>query len=299
MDIIPTAKANIIFDPSNFDLFEMCPCRYNYRVNLRRGLPNVAKNKSLDYGSTAHEGFQAYYNALKEGVKFAERLDLAALKMRTFTSDPANSNLTVEETEGLIVVIQTNLDFWRWEDELFTIHIVEQPFAYTLYEDENIRIIMTGKMDLVVDKPALGQSHGYNNLPIDHKTYSRDGIVYRLSNQFQAYAAAVESNYLIVNRVGLQKSLKPEEKFKRLPLSYDPVLLQQWKDNVIKTILTQYCSCVGENVWPMNFTSCNKFNRLCEYYEVCDSSGEDTKKWKLEQNYVDSDPWDVTRILED
>lgn len=299
LEIKPATKATIIFDPSNIDLFELCEARYNYRVNLRRSLPVIQKNRSLDKGTLAHTGFETYYKLLADGgTGFANRIDAMTLKMRVAASDPDISNMDVSEAEELISVVQENLDFWRHEDEMLTIHQVEQVFAYVIYEDEDVRIIMSGKIDLLVDKPAVSGSSGYTNLPIDHKTYSRDSGVLRLSNQFQCYAKTVESNYLIVNRVGLQKTLKPEEKYKRLPLSYDPMILEQWKDNLVKIVLEKYLNCVAMNSWPMNFTSCLKFNRLCEYYEVCDSSGEAAKKFKLESNYIDADPWDVTKEIE-
>ena len=299
MDIIPAAKANIMLDMSNFDLFQLCKKRFHYRVNLRRSLPVIQKNRALDLGGLAHKGFEKYYKLLAEGVSFTNRIDAAVLHMRTTASNPDESNLDVEEVEFLIKVVIENLDYWRSEDEFLRILAVEAPFAFTLYEDENIRIIISGMIDLLVDKPALGGSPEYLNLPIDHKTYSRDSQVLRLSNQFMCYCVAAGSNYLIVNRVGLQKTVKPDEKYKRPPMSYDPEILQQWKDNVIAVILEEYAACISTGKWTMNTTSCLKFNRLCEYYEVCESSGEDAKEHKLMNNYFDMDPWDVTRKMED
>lgn len=295
MDIVKSPKANIIIDASQLDLFELCEARFNYRYNLHKTLPLIQKSRSLGLGSLAHEGFEVYYKSLAAGTHFNESVEAATLSMRVKAADANESNSTVDESEVLIRVVQENLDYWRHEDESFEILSVESPFAYVLFEDDHVRIIISGKIDLLVNKPAIGGSSGYSSLPIDHKTYSRDSIVGRLSNQFINYASAVGSSYLIVNRVGLQKSLKAEEKFKRLPLSYDPLIIQQWKDNTITIILEKYVNCVASKTWPMNFTSCLKFNRLCEYHDVCDSSGQDAKDFKLENNYVDTEPWDVTK----
>ncbi len=95
----------------------------------------------------------------------------------------------------------------------------------------------------------------------------------------------------------MQKSLKPEEKFKRLPLSYDPIYINDWKENLKKMILNEYLTCVATGEWPEKPTSCNKFNRLCEYYSICDSSGQDSKDFKLENEYIIAEPWDVTKGL--
>ena len=103
----------------------------------------------------------------------------------------------------------------------------------------------------------------------------------------------------MINRIGLQdpnvkKPLSAEEKFKRLPLSYDPTYIADWKSNLTTMILQEYVTCVATDKWPEKPTSCNKFNRLCEYYSICDSSGQDSKDQKLENNYVEVAPWDVT-----
>lgn len=297
-------KAHIIIDASALDLFCLCNARYNYRYNLRRGLPVIQKNRSLDKGSLTHEGYKVYYELLKNGEPFKQRLEAMKQKIRLVSSNPLESNMDAEEVEILLRTLQQNLEFWQWEDENLEILAVEQPFADILFEDDEVKIILSGQIDLLVNKPPLNGSAAYSNLPVDHKTYSRDSPVGELSNQFMNYASAVDSNYIVINRIGLQSMdvknpLSPDEKYKRLPLSYDSEILQQWRDNVRDIILEQYVSCVASGIWPMNFTSCLKFNRLCEYYDVCKTSGKNNQKFKLENNYVDTDPWDVTKKMEE
>jgi PD-(D/E)XK nuclease superfamily protein len=292
------SKVNIIMDMSMFDLFELCAARYDYRHNHNKSVPISQKSKALDGGGLLHEGFEVYYKLLKEGkTHFNDRIHAAVKRIQLVSSDPEVSNSEPEEVNEIISGLEQSCEFFRYEDEHLIIHEVEQAFAYVLFEDEFIRIIITGKIDLLVDKPAIGRDTGYTNLPIDHKSNRRDFETPRLSNQFMNYASAVGSNYLIVNKVGLQTSLKPEEKFKRIPLSYDPVILNDWKQNVTKVIMHHYLTCIAQGYWPTNFTSCFKFNRKCEYYEVCDSSGQEARLFKLESDFVTVSPWDVTARL--
>ena len=294
-------KANIILDASKIDLFETCPARYNFRHNHNRGLPVAQKNKSLDLGGLAHEGLAVYYKMLGEGVHFSERNEACQMKIREVSSNPEESNSEPEEVSRLLSSIEQNLDYWRAEDEnCIEVLEVEQPFAYVLFEDDSIRIIISGKIDLLCNYRGIGGAASYERLPIDHKTFSRDSMVLRKSNQFINYCSAVNSNYLIVNRIGLhdgsvKNPLKAEEKFKRPPLSYDPTYIADWKSNLTNMLLNEYLACVAGGYWPEKPTSCNKFNRLCEYYAICDSSGEDSKKLKLENNYVTVAEWDVTK----
>jgi hypothetical protein len=141
---------------------------------------------------------------------------------------------------------------------------------------------MDGKIDLTVT------DNNYTNMPVDHKSMDRDREVFRMSNQFKTYSYATKSYYVLVNKVGFQKTLKNYEKFKRVPVAYDPEILLDWKNNVV-AVSRQFLNCVAEGNWPMNETSCDKYNRQCEYYEVCDSSGADAKNFKLNNNYREGD----------
>lgn len=300
MEILKT-KANIILDASKIDLYETCPARYNFRHNHNRVLPKSIKpqgRNALDLGSLAHSGLEVYYKLLGEGSHYDDRMQATLMKIRELSSNPETSNSEPEEIEILLSAVEQNLDYWRAEDEnSLEILAIETPFAYELFSDDSVRIIISGKIDLLCNFRGIGNNASYQSLPIDHKTFSRDSILLRKSNQFINYCNAVGSNYLIVNRIGLQKSLKAEEKFKRLPLSYDPLYIASWKDNLTKMILNEYLTSVATNEWVEKPTSCNKFNRICEYYDICDSSGEESKIFKLENNYVDSEVWDVTKGL--
>lgn len=293
-------KANIILDASKIDLFETCPQRYNFRHNHNKSLPLIHKAKALDLGSLGHEGLAVYYKMLGEQKSYSERIDAATMKIREMSCNPDESNSNPDEVEHLLQTIVESLDYWRAEDEnSLEILAVEQPFAYVLFEDDSIRIIISGKIDLLVNFRGIGRNASYEKLPIDHKTFSRESVLLRKSNQFINYCNAVESNYLVVNRIGLQKTKSAEERFKRLPLSYDPIYIADWKNNLIRMITQEYLSCVAENYWPEKPTSCNKFNRLCEYYNICDSSGQDSKDMKLENEYITVPAWDVTSGLKD
>jgi len=291
-------KVNIILDASKIDLFETCPKRYHFRYNLNKTLPIIHKAKALDLGGLAHEGLAVYYTMLGQGISYAQRIEACLMKIRELSSNPETSNSEPDEVQTLCNAVEQSLDFWRPEDEnCLEILAVEQPFAYELFTDDTVRIIISGKIDLLVNFRGIGRQSSYERLPIDHKTFSRDSVVLRKSNQFINYCSAVESNYLIVNRIGMQKTLKTEDKFKRIPLSYDPIYIADWKKNLTDMLVNEYLSCIASGDWPEKPTSCNKFNRLCEYYAICDSSGQDSKDNKLENEYIDGEVWDVTKNM--
>lgn len=280
------SKVNIVMDMSMYDMFLLCPERFKNRYKLNKTLPQKAV--PLDRGTVIHVGNEFYYQALKDGLKYQERVDLAMMKMKE--ASVIGSDLEPEQVNRILDVMEEYYDYWHFADESFQVIEVEKSFIKVIYEDDDVRIATSGKIDLIYT------DNKYTNMPLDHKSIDRNSEVNSLSNQFRCYCNAIESNYLVVNKIGMQKTLKAHEKFLRVPVSYDPIKLQQWKDNVVLNLM-HYLECEATGKWPMNETSCDKFNRRCEYYEPCDSSGIEAKMFKLMSNYVDVEPWDVTKIL--
>jgi len=280
------AKINVVFDASMLDMFRLCECRYNYAYNLHIRLPEKAA--PLDRGTLVHIGNEVYYEALKNGVKYQDAVNAALSKIRE--AGVILTDLNNEVISRVVDVMEEYYDYWRVDDQRFQIVSVEQPFIYLLYEDDDIRIHMAGKIDLLIN------DNQYTNLPYDHKSYDRAWDTHRMSNQFKNYCYATKSNYLRVNKIGFQKTLKPHEKFIRVPLSYDPLILEEWKNNIVKVVM-HYLTCVAENSWPMNETSCDKFNRRCDYFRICDSSGLAAKNYKINSDYIQVEPWDVTKVM--
>src|SRR5882672_5971035 len=222
------AQISIVLDATMLDTFTSCEAKFNMRFNLNK--VQVEKPKALDQGGIIHIGEESYFNALKQDSRessFDIRLESAIDAMKT--SWLTDSELDQKTFDNIILVYKENKRFWKDRDERLEVLAVESPFIYLLHEDETIKLFMIGKIDLLVNEP------GYDKLPYDHKSYSRSYPVRRLMNQFCNYAYATGSNYLIVNKIGFQETLKPSEKHKRIPLSYDPLILEQWKHNTVLT----------------------------------------------------------------
>ena len=279
---------NITLDATMLDTFLTCPAKYDMRFK-QRFVP-VQKAAPLDRGTLIHIAFEHYYLALQAEKEYRDRVQLA---LQAFDlAVVSDSELNDDDVNKVRSAIVTSLEVNRPLDERLEIIAVEQSFIYELFSDEEVKIHMMGKIDLLVnDRPH------YFNLPYDHKSYERDSPLTRRTNQFCNYANAVGSNYLIVNRVGLQTSIAPEKKHKRVPLAYDELFINQWKVNVVNWIKNYYIPCFVNESFPMNDTSCNKFNRLCEYNDVCDSSGVEAKMFKLNAHFNIAEVWDVSSVL--
>lgn len=277
---------NIVLDATMLDTFQSCEAKFNYRFNHNK--VTITKAKPLDRGTLVHNAFEAYFKFLQKDPNWNAAVD--AIKMAILSSS-FESDLESSEINRVYEVVLESCERWKYRDLRFEILGVEESFAYVLYEDEFIRIVMIGKIDLRVNY------ENYENLPIDHKSYERNFPLRRRTNQFCNYSYALNSNYLFVNRVGFQTSIKPEDKHLFVPLSYDPVFHEQWRQNVIHWVKDRYVNCVTTGIYPMNDTSCDKYGRICEYNDVCDTSGEEGKIFKLNVNFNTAEQWDVSASL--
>lgn len=282
-----------MWDASMLDTFQSCFYKFNVRYNLNKVA--IGKPEALDRGDIFHYGKDPYYQALAQGKPWDEAMEAGLLGMRMRAAE--ESELEPAEIDRLTKILEENCKFWRPWDLEIDIVAVEQPFSYVLFEDEVFRIIMTGKIDLMFS------NRQYTNCPMDTKSYSKDYPLKRFRNQFMNYAVATSSNYLFVDRVGLQglpgevkKPMEPSEKHKRQPLSFDKEIKEQWKADVVKWAMLYY-DCETNKDWPRNMTSCDKFNKDCEYLEdLCNTAGEVNKAFKLNTNFKDTTPWDPTKV---
>lgn len=284
-------------DATLLDTFQTCECKYDYRFNQLRVTEEQAK--PLDRGGLIHYGEEAYWTSLKSDPgKWELAVDRGLLSIRRTAAE--KSDLSNDEITVILDKVEESFRVWRAKDISLEILEVERPFMFTLYEDEKFRLILIGKIDLLVnDYP------NYMNLPIDHKSYERDFPLRRNTNQFTLYSYAMQSNYLMVNRIGMadsigvgtRRSKDPADRHKRPILSYDKLFWDTWKKETVEWMF-KYYECIRTGTWLRNRTSCDKFNRKCEYLEqVCDRSGEESQRQALASFYKQGEKWDVSSVL--
>ena len=130
-----------------------------------------------------------------------------------------------------------------------------------------------GRVDLVV-KSSSGM------MIVDHKSESRDdGTQKSISNKFMGYAYIGSqmgfSLIVCANRIGIQKTKAPQERFQRSFLSYTQPVLEEWRQSVIywaKNII----KCENESYFPPRFVSC----KWCSFKSICETDPS-LREWKL------------------
>jgi len=96
---------------------------------------------------------------------------------------------------------------------------------------------------------------------------------------------------IMVNKIGFQVTLKPREKFERPIISYPQTLIDAWVQNTIWWVKMMRFH-TRQNVWPQNFTSCDKYSG-CVFQDVCYTVPEG-RLYKIHSLFEEADePWDV------
>lgn len=282
---------NIIFDGSILNEAQLCAQRYElqHEKNLR---PVEGKATPLEEGDLLHNILEKYYKGIRDkGVElvydndtFKAHVDECVAFGEMYSLE---KNLTPDEVSTVIYQFQEYTKHYRMDG--VTVKAVEEPFIVPLHEDEDLAIFYTGKIDLVGEMPNFGPCI------MDHKKAARTQAPSALSNQFTGYSYATGVRLVMVNKVGFQKTLAPEDRFKRYPIYYTESQIQRWKDNTIWWG-RQLAFYMETNTWPENRTSCDKYGG-CIFTPVCEAGTEEAREWIIRTRFQEGESWDVTAGL--
>lgn len=278
----------VILDSQLLSNLQRCAFRTNLQFNLHLQQPEKAH--SLQRGTLIHSFFSGYFGYRLEKNNAVDWISCVGPAHEALKKELVKCTLPEKDISNVLRSLDQYVEMYKFEP--MEVLAVERPFALILYEneEENLRIIYVGVIDLI------GKVQGSETKTYDHKSQMRKSDYLLLDDQFEGYCTAAQTNILTVNVIGLQESLKPQDKMRRVPLSYNQYLLDRWKQHVIYWV-KQYLVYTENNEWPENHQGCNKF-QLCEYYEVCVSSSEAARAWKLQTAYAVGEPWDPTKVLE-
>jgi CRISPR/Cas system-associated exonuclease Cas4 (RecB family) len=273
----------ITISPSSIESLQSCPAAYNFSSVLRLR-PLEEDTSKMDRGTCFHKMLKTHYNLILAGLNDPatripySQINLAVIEVaREFTRNDEFPHEMVEECIGNYndYCIFYSSDGW-------TPKAVETPFSTELYSDENIKVILEGVIDLVVET-----SDGVT-FPVDHKTVSQnDRNPTILSNQFMAYCWALNSKNFVKNDIGFQKTYGPKDRFHRHVMSYDDTLLDEWKNNVILDIM-KTIGYKENDYWPRNYSNC----KYCRYKRICETT-PDSRQYKIETLYRKGEQFDI------
>jgi hypothetical protein len=266
-------------------------------------LQPIEKGEALEKGDLMHKMLEVYYSLNMDvanlGTEVWTKLEQAGIKPGKPLETAVEAayffsmlmDLPVELVEETVHQFREYCEYYKYDK--WRPRAVEETGIKTLYEDDNLLVKYSFKIDLVAE-------HGNLIAPFDHKTGSRSKDPTSVSNQFIGYCWGINSNTLVVNKIGFQKTLPPQQRFQRYVKTIDNDRIKEWLRNseywVKKLARHVFPENEEDENWEMNLTSCDKYSG-CPFLDVCESNPA-IREFKLERNFKPSEhKWDVSENL--
>ena len=267
-------KVNLLLDSQILSTVQSCGWQF-YAKFIENFRATGTANRNLTLGSLTHEVLHMYYaEQIKTGQKDMEK---AIEIVRPHSINIVDDALDVEM---FFNVLRKYHNYYLGDE--WTPVIAEEPRTKMLYEDDHFAIGYVVKIDLIVNGSE------FNGWPVDHKTESRYSEPRRNSNQFAGYCWYTGSSNIWVNKIGFQKTVSDDRRFRRYLLAYDPAQIKEWKENAVHWA-KQLVIYMQDNYFPKNFTSCDKFSG-CTYRPVCEAT-PDSRTFILRSLYKVGKKW--------
>ena len=157
----------------------------------------------------------------------------------------------------------------------------------TLYEDDEIRILWKAKLDEVVDT-------NQGIFPMDHKTMKQRRDTNSNNNQFIGQCILQKTRSVIINKIGWQTTLKPEEKFTRVFIPYTPQRMMEWQSEILPYYAKLMIMYSESGYFPPNFSSCEGKYGNCNFYRDVCSTNPDMREENIRLNFIVGPEWNPT-----
>lgn len=308
-------KKNVVMDATLLSSLMSCPRLFDLRFNHNFQSLN-GKSNSLEVGSIVHKVLEVYYqNRINQ---FSRSMSIAAgiaagetyirgcnhctdfLPSESTTKPicghrpndyPGVKNTPMESDGRKAVGWKWALEtceqyFERWKNDFWVPLEVEVVKGRVLYEDDEIRVLWKAKLDLIVDtNQAI--------LPTDHKTSKQRRNTLFLNNQFIGQCIIMETRNVVINKIGFQTSLKPEEKFTRELGNYSIDRLLEWQSEILPLYAYRLIEYTEAEYWPPNFTHCETKYGNCTFVPVCEAD-RNMREQEIKMHFYVGPTWNPT-----
>lgn len=98
---------------------------------------------------------------------------------------------------------------------------------------------------------------------------------------------------VIINKIGFQKTLPPEKRFVREPISYSIDSLIEWQGEILPYYAKSLIMYAEMGYFPPNFTHCDSKFGKCSFLGVC-SANPNMREEELRIGFKVGEGWNPT-----
>lgn len=269
--------------------------RHNYNI-----IPLNGAGKGIEKGAMFHAILQHYYIARRDGKnrdeQFQEGNRIAKLFIEGCQYCIAGmdcpdhkerfkglESLSLDEAYEVVNTFRDYHEFWK-NDTWSTIS-TEIVKGAVIYEDDELSLLWKAKIDWLVDDMR-------DICSVDHKTAGRREETLDLNNQFMGQCVVTKQSRMYINKIGMQKTLKPEEKFERQCLSYTKDRIAEWI-NETASYAYDLKQLQEAGQYRHKMTSCFRRYGPCMYRPICSTNPNDRDRVIKEKFKIAERVWDI------
>ena len=282
-------KRIVALDSQKLDAIQACMFMYKLRFGseLDSGIQPLVTPDYFERGGLLHLMLEPYYKLKSHRGRWVQNRkthrDIVNTCIHIGRFKAVKMQLDIAEVENVVETFLLYTDFWE-NDGWDNILAVEKSGSKIIYDSEDLLILYEFKIDLILQLSNCV-------MPIDHKSAKSRRDPNQLANQFKGYCKALGVNSIMINEIGFQKTLKPQDKFRRHTLSFSQPVLDEWVNNTVWWVRSAIQQ-IEENNYPQNFTSCDKYSG-CIFKPVCIADPE-IRDYKIKSLFgVKEQAWDV------
>jgi hypothetical protein len=253
-------------------------CAQRYWFTQEESLVQLATHKPFETGTAIHNAIRHMNRAQirRPGLTANQKLTcgLRALSRTKWwksmplmeTKESGNA-----PTQLFHMTKLTQYAAWRAQKSWLRVLGAEVGFSKVLYEDRDVMFVYEGTIDDISEFTDDGRTY---RCWVDYKTEGRETKHFTERNQFLGYSWALGTNYGFIISYGLQK--EKAEPFRYESVYHGPKLLEQWKNDTIRTF-REIINKVpfGRTEFRRNRSACDSGHfGVCPYLRLCDNNWE-------------------------
>lgn len=278
---------NLVLDSTAISSYLQCQRRYQL-AHIENLVPQEAQ-PHFDDGTVGHKLLEIYYRTRKDGTGVGDSVNIAIATTEDWLKTQSDIFITDERLRFLFDRFRIYCSFYHNED--FHIVDTEVGFSIEIFRSEKALYILDGKIDLV----ALDNQKRL--MFVDHKYQGRGYELYNYNVQFLNYAIACNTNYGMINYIGLQKNIPTSGMYKgthfvRKPIHFSPGVLAEWRMQLISI----FNEISNKTFFAKNRAACKcGLNRKCQFTHICEQTnpGFESEIKRLEFKTREWTPWSL------